>query len=893
MHRIQSTLRVRTVLACSLLFAAAQGCSGGGGDGVGPLTFTYTDVAPTYPACATITPNQPVLASLLPTAFAVTPALPAGMSLDVNTGVISGAPTLPTPATTYRVSATTGLGVATADIEIEVELQVMDFQYGGTNTITGTRGFDLGDLAPTVLSGGPTSFAITAGALPTGLSLDGVTGEISGRPIVSGTLQITIEATDCSAATVSVDVDIQIDEPLTQGVYIANSTDGTLSSYMARDGAEQLRSTGYGIATITECDLLACHPGGAFLYGADRLGDDIQVFALDPSSGRITGAPSTASVGADAIVDLAVDPSGGNLYVATAAGALHQFSIAAATGALTALVPGSVDALQSCASLTIHKAGQYVYASETGAPDQVSLFTRDPGTGALSATAAYASFIPPEELVCSADGLHLYYGSLTDATLRGLDVDQNTGALTPAPWSPVALGVGGLRDLVVTADGQFLYAASASSSEVLIFELDILDGEPVPHTTPSVSLSHPGLQLAVADDHAALYAVTDNGPLNVFEIESDGLLVPAASPLQAVRPGAESIALQPAADFSEFQTGALYTLSNQAGSAELHGYTLSPSGLLSSVSVAQVASVNPCWDVTTHPYDDLVYVSDDNTPVTTGCVQAFTHDGAYVPSYLGDFGTATKVDALRFDPTGRFAYQSLWLTASVQAYTYDENTGALIEGATIAADFNPSTLAIDPTGRFLAVPNDGASNVSLYTIDKTTGALSFVSTTSTAVSGATRAFFHPSGRFLYVVGEGAGVIAIFDVDTATPALAQIGVAGPLGNEAHIAMHPSGRYIVRHDDASGVLQVLAVDLDSTNVTADGLLSVLPGGVASGTFDAHSLTFEAQGAYLILASYDGLLQTRSFDAQTGTLGAAATDTELIPVGLNFVTTRDVIQ
>ncbi|MGY3909028.1 Ig domain-containing protein, partial [Aeromonas bestiarum] len=52
-------------------------------------------------------------------------------------------------------------------------------------------------------SGGtaPYTYAITAGSLPAGLSLNTSTGAISGTPSASGTSNLTVTATDANSAT--------------------------------------------------------------------------------------------------------------------------------------------------------------------------------------------------------------------------------------------------------------------------------------------------------------------------------------------------------------------------------------------------------------------------------------------------------------------------------------------------------------------------------------------------------------------------------------------------------------------------------------------------------------------------------------------------------------------
>ena len=71
-----------------------------------------------------------------------------------------------------------------------------------------------------VASGGtpPYTFAITAGSLPNGLSLNTATGTISGTPTVAGTSPFTAQVTDADANTASVNCSIVIGAaPLTLG----------------------------------------------------------------------------------------------------------------------------------------------------------------------------------------------------------------------------------------------------------------------------------------------------------------------------------------------------------------------------------------------------------------------------------------------------------------------------------------------------------------------------------------------------------------------------------------------------------------------------------------------------------------------------------------------------
>jgi len=122
--------------------------------------------------------------------------LPPGLTLATGSGLVSGTPTTAgTYAFTLQVTDSAGAGgVSNYSITITIGSAIT------VNPATLSNGLQNIAYSQTVSGSGgtaPYTFAVSAGALPTGLSLS-TTGTISGTPTVPGTYNFTVQATDAN-----------------------------------------------------------------------------------------------------------------------------------------------------------------------------------------------------------------------------------------------------------------------------------------------------------------------------------------------------------------------------------------------------------------------------------------------------------------------------------------------------------------------------------------------------------------------------------------------------------------------------------------------------------------------------------------------------------------------
>ena len=166
--------------------------------------FSLTVNAPVPPSIVTVSPLPSALtgaaywqtlaaSGTTPITWAVTSGtLPAGLTLNSSTGTIAGNPTA-AGAVTFGVSATNAFGTSSRQLTLTVNATPSML------TASPLPAAQLGTpYSQALIASGttPITWAVTSGALPTGLTLNNSTGAISGTPTVSGVASFAISVSN-------------------------------------------------------------------------------------------------------------------------------------------------------------------------------------------------------------------------------------------------------------------------------------------------------------------------------------------------------------------------------------------------------------------------------------------------------------------------------------------------------------------------------------------------------------------------------------------------------------------------------------------------------------------------------------------------------------------------
>jgi hypothetical protein len=350
-----------------------------GGTGSATLIITIKPAKPviTSPLTATgqvgVAFSYQITATNNPTSFSAT-GLPAGLSVNTSTGLISGTPTT---VGTYSVtiSATNAGGTGSATLVITIN----------PFTATGTVGVPFSYQIPA--TGTPTSYNATG--LPAGLAVDTFTGLISGTPAVGSDAgspySVTISATygaGSSAITGSGTLTLTINPapPVITSATTATGTVGTAFSYQitASNNPTSFSATGLpaGLTVKTSTGLISGTPTTAGIYAATISATNVS--GTGTATLVITIGPFTAAGTVNTAFSYQI-PASGTPASYNATGLPTGLTVNTTTG----LISGTTTAVGSF-SVTISATYGTGSSAITGS-----------GTLALTITFADGSFSPP------------------------------------------------------------------------------------------------------------------------------------------------------------------------------------------------------------------------------------------------------------------------------------------------------------------------------------------------------------------------------------------------------------------------------------------------------------------------------------------------------------------
>jgi 6-phosphogluconolactonase len=240
---------------------------------------------------------------------------------------------------------------------------------------------------------------------------------------------------------------------------------------------------------------LALHPNGRVLYAVNELasfqGRDtgaVSSFSIDPATGGLTLVGQEPSGGTDPC-HLVVDHAGRHALVANySSGSVEVLPLAAdgGLGAPTSVIPqagsGPNAARQAgphTHSILLDPAERFAFAANLGA-DRIFVYRFDAGSGALEPVnpggVPVAPGSGPRHLAWHPSGRFLYLISELASTLTCFRYDAAAGTLeaiqTVTTLPEGFAGTNTAAELVVSADGRFLYASNRGADSVAVFSID-------------------------------------------------------------------------------------------------------------------------------------------------------------------------------------------------------------------------------------------------------------------------------------------------------------------------------------------------------------------------------------------------------------------------------------
>ncbi|MEQ5843480.1 lactonase family protein [Paraburkholderia acidicola] len=454
------------------------------------------------------------------------------------------------------------------------------------------------------------------------------------------------------------------------------------------------------------------------------------------SNGAFT-FPTALQGGASWAVTVGTQPTGETCSVSNANGTKIGANITTVTvtctpnptysigGTVSGLRPGTSVALENSGSnpLTVAANGTFVFGTQlaSGAAYNVTVTTQ-PAAGNCTVTngsgTVSAANVTSVSVTCVA--AQFVYATDTDGNIYEFAVNAATGALTPLPGSPLAVG-GSLAGIALNPAGTVAYVAQFANNKLAAFSINVVTGALTPLGAPVATGNSPlGVTIAPSGKFAYVTNVLGNS-VSAYSIDATtGALTPVAgSPFTAgIRPYA--VAIDPTGRFAYVPN---YYTGSTSGPGSVSAYTIDAvTGALTPVPGSPFLTAGGHSEsITISPAGTVVYTGDFQS-ISAWSIDQTT--GALTS--IGTFESGTYISDVAINPAGTVMYASSGQAANIYTFAIDSISGVLtpITGGPFQTAAVANAIAIPPSGALLY----GATSLGVVgeTIDASTGAVATV-----------------------------------------------------------------------------------------------------------------------------------------------------------------------
>lgn len=689
-------------------------------DDVPPSGLSYSSPINIFTVNTLITSINPLFNGPPPTGiltYTITPAIPGGLNLNINTGIITGTPLNQQAAVIYTVTVTNDSGSKTAKIRIEIKDVVpigLSYPYANLEFIVNKV---IQPIIPILNNQATVTGTLTYSIqppIPIGLKFNNITGAITGTPLpqqASTPYTITVSNSSGNATTV---LYIEIKDIAPAGLLYPPKLEFIVNKKINKIILPIIANQ----STVT----------GTLIYSIDPT---IPIgLKLNNNTGEITGTPikeqaanvytiKVSNLGGFAIYNTIIEiinlcshmpPDPPNLWSRESSSCVNydQEKIAMRRKAEILKHKGNQKPLtknQKWSNIVNGNSplGKKVWARQNDLGSNPNLFNL-PQVG--------------NTLILCPNKDYTYYAYVTnknDNNISGYIINQSTGELNSIGTFPAGNNP---QSITVAPNGKFAYVANNGSNNISGYTINQTTGELASIGTVTSS-NYPSSVLVDPSGKFVYVANQDGGNVSGYEINQiTGILTPIGTfPAEDFM---RSVSVDPSGKFV-YVTNSSYIYNN------VSGYTINTiTGDLTEIIGSPFSSGNVPWSVVATKKFAYVANQNDNT------VSGYTIDqttGALIQFLVPPFTSGSGPSSVTIDPTERFVYVANigngLINSNVSGYIIDQATGALTQmtDSPFPAGIGPASVSVVFSGKFAYVANNNSNNVSGYRIHQTTGNL--------------------------------------------------------------------------------------------------------------------------------------------------------------------------